>query len=179
LRFLTEQFQKFKEVHSQANQTDLSITELSKLVKKLPMLTKEIEKYSLHLSLTNECIYEYNEKRIKMSEFEQDIAMGIDLNGEKVKDFTYEMVQLLLDDDFAKNDKLRLIMLYLLNKNGILQKHIITYLSHAEIDDTKSEKAILNLSKLGFDIVKPDSSNISNNIIRLKYFIYYIFFILF
>ena len=114
-----------------------------------------------------------------MSEFEQDIAMGIDLNGEKVKDFTYEMVQLLLDDDFAKNDKLRLIMLYLLNKNGILQKHIITYLSHAEIDDTKSEKAILNLSKLGFDIVKPDSSNISNNIIRLKYFIYYIFFILF
>jgi len=39
-------------------------------------------------------------------------------------------------------------------------------LTHAEIHDKKKENAILNLAKLGFDIIKPESGQARLNIDR-------------
>lgn len=138
---------------------------MGQLVKKMPQFKKEIDKYTLHLGLTDECFLYYDEKRIKMSKFEQVVAMGHDVNGETVKDFTKDMVDLLMDDEFDKNDKLRLLMLFLLHKNGILEKNIEIYLNHAEIADKKKEKAIYNMSKIGLEIIK-DSGFPNTNIDR-------------
>lgn len=157
---MASQFQKFKEFNSQTKQANIKVSELAKLAKLVPSLRKEIEQYSLHLSQIEEFLFEFNGIRKKMSEFEQSIATGYNSNGELAdEDFTHELVQLLMNDDFDRNDKLRLIMLYLVNKNGILQKYISTFLMHSKIDDKKSEKSIVNLSKLGVQIIRTDTGN--------------------
>lgn len=48
----------------------------------------------------------------------QDLAMQVDAEGERVKDAMKLMVPLLIDPAVRQEDRLRLILLYILTKNG-------------------------------------------------------------
>lgn len=138
------------------------MSELAQMVKKLPQFQKEINAYTMHMHLTDECFTNYMGKRSKMSLFEQNEAMGVNTEGEVVRDFSKDIVDLLLDADFDQDDKIRIIMIFLLNRNGVTEDKIKTFIEKADISDKKKQNAVFNLSKLGLEIIKDtDKPNVN------------------
>jgi len=48
----------------------------------------------------------------------QDLVMGSDAAGEKIKDHVKQLAPLLQDKSISANDKIRLILLYIIQKGG-------------------------------------------------------------
>ncbi|KAI9476315.1 MAG: Sec1-like protein [Benjaminiella poitrasii] len=132
-----------------------SLKEMKEMLTNLPQYQDLKAKYSAHLSIAQECMSFFERHKLNsVGNLEQNMATGETAEGETPKTIVLDMVPLLDDPHVGPIDKARLLMLYIIWKEGgIFEDDKIKLLEHAKLKGELRE-AINNLSLIGVKLAR-------------------------
>ncbi|OQD93943.1 hypothetical protein PENSOL_c029G06802 [Penicillium solitum] len=154
---LGEDFAKFRAANPQfADDNDKSnVNTIKDMLGGLTEFQQGKDAYTLHLNMAQECMnYFQSRKLLEVSSTEQSFATGLDENYKKAKNLAAQLVQLLDDDSVVQPDRLRLILLYIMYRGGLLGGDIRKLMAHAGLPP-QDGGVIANLELLGVRVEKP------------------------
>ncbi|KAI9837177.1 MAG: vacuolar sorting protein VPS33/slp1 [Sclerophora amabilis] len=132
-----------------------SLNAIKDMLAGLPQFQELKEAYSLHLTMAQECMNIFQHRKLPdLASVEQSLATGLDEEYRKPKNLGDQVVRSLDDESVAPPDRLRLIGLYLLYRNGLLPADMQKLLAHAQLPHHDSE-VLQNLEFLGARVQKP------------------------
>ncbi|KAM8882971.1 syntaxin-binding protein 3 [Synchiropus picturatus] len=150
---VSEQIPKLvKEISANKKQPDgkITISNLAQLMKKMPSFRKQVTEKTVHLQLAGDCMKHYSNNVEKLCKAEQDLAVGSDVDGVKVKDPMRTLLPVLLHH-YSVHDKIRAVLLYIFSVNGTTEENLNKLIQHVKIEDER--EFILNWKLLGVPII--------------------------
>lgn len=155
-------FQKFMKENphfTDQNGDATSLNAIKDMLAGLPQFQELKEAYSLHLTMAQECMNIFQRRKLPdVASLEQSLATGLDEDYRKPKNIADQVIRLLDDEAINPSDRLRLIMLYIHYKHGLILDDIKRLLAHANLPPQELEN-IVNLDLLGARTVKPLKDN--------------------
>lgn len=145
-------FQKFldQNPHFTSGEGDpTSLNAIRDMLAGLPQFQEMKEAYSLHLTMAQECmnIFQYN-KLPDLASIEQAMSTRLDEDGRKPKNVLETIAGLLDDEVITPQDRLRLIVTYVLYRGGAITEDIQKLLTHAALPPQDGE-VVANMELLG------------------------------
>lgn len=148
---LANDFKKFQAKNSQFAENDepISVNTIKDMMAGLPQFQEGKEAFSLHIDMAEKCAKMFQERKLlDVTSTEQCLATGIDEDGRRPKNIADQVVRLLDDDSIVHDDRVRLLAMYIMYKNGILRGDIEKLRCHGELSPMDGEM-IYNLNILG------------------------------
>ncbi len=153
---LMSDFDKFLASNANFTGKDASSTtlgDIKDMLAGLPQFQEMKQAYSLHLTMAQESMNIFQKYKLAdIGSVEQTLATGLDEEHKKPKNILDQVVRLLDDPDVAPADRLRLIAIYVLYRDGMIEQDLSRLLWHASLQrsrDSLDQAVIENLELLG------------------------------
>ena len=153
---LASEFQAFKAKNPQFAESDnpSSLNNIKDMLAGLPQYQEGKDAFSLHLNMASDAMSIFQKRKLaEIASVEQSLATGLDEDYKKPKNVADQVVRLLDEDTVTPPDRLRLIMQYLLYRNGLLPSDTQRLLAHAQLPAQDAE-VIQNLEFLGAHVTR-------------------------
>uniref|UniRef100_A0AAX7VUB0 Syntaxin binding protein 3 n=1 Tax=Astatotilapia calliptera TaxID=8154 RepID=A0AAX7VUB0_ASTCA len=128
----------------------ITISNLAQMMKKMPAFRKQMTEKTIHLQLAEDCMKHFANNVEKLCKAEQDLAVGADVDGLKVKDPMRTLLPVLLNP-YSKHDKIRAVLLYIFSLNGTTEENLNKLIEHVKIEG--EPEYIQNWKELGVPII--------------------------
>lgn len=157
---LVEDFNKFTKENAAFNDEEktTNLNTISNMLAGMDSYAQGKDKYSLYINMAQQCMTKFEQTKLPATgQIEQNCSTGLTSVGKTPKDVLEAMIPLLDDESIPVTDRLRLLMIYVIFKEGIFPDDRSKLLKHAKVPSSLYE-AIINLDLLGVPATK-DSRN--------------------
>lgn len=155
---LMADFQRFMDENPNFTRKDSenanSLNAIKDMMAGLPQFQELKEAYALHLSMAQESMNRFQKYKLPdVASVEQILATGLDEDYKKPKGLADQLIRMLDEETVVPPDRMRLLTLYLLYKDGLLPADLQKLAAHADLPQ-QNLQALHNLDILGANIVR-------------------------
>ncbi|KAH7890774.1 Sec1-like protein [Phlebopus sp. FC_14] len=131
-----------------------SLNDMKDMLASLPQYQEQREKFSLHLNIAQDCMNIFEKDKLSLvANVEQCCATGMTAEGKSPKTLVEEMVPLLDSREVINSNKVRMVALYIMHRDGVPDEDRRRLYQHARLSMAEQD-AVNSLLHLGVRITR-------------------------